>query len=80
MSEADGPRVTTWADGWGTWHVRVPDSEGFWGLGAARQALRYEIVSRDKHAHRDVWMHPVRVPELDEPGTIVYREGSPPQA
>jgi hypothetical protein len=70
----DDPRVTTWANGFGVWHARVP-AECVSPLIAARRALRDEIVPRDAHAHRDVWMHPVRVPELDEPGTIVYREG-----
>jgi len=70
----DDPRVTTWANGSGVWHVRVP-VECVSPLIAARRALRDEITTRENNAHRDVWMHPIRVQELDEPGTIVYREG-----
>lgn len=68
------PRVTAWADGYGTWHVRVPRHAVSPIIGA-RHALRDELTARegDKLAP-EVWRYPVRVPELDTPGTLVYRE------
>jgi len=68
-------RVTTWANGFGVWHVRV-DAESTSRLLQARKALRDELTAREKNADPRVWRNPVRVPELDTPGTIVYRERS----
>lgn len=71
--------VTTWADGRGTWHARVPRGAAS-PLIAARRALRDEIAARQDIAtvDRSVWMRPVRVPDLDTPDTVVYREGDTP--
>lgn len=65
--------VTTWANGFGVWHARVPRNAGF-PLIAARRAIRDELLARVKDCRRDVWMYPVRVLELDEAETLVYRE------
>jgi len=66
--------VTTWANGFGIWHVRVPrDCVG--PLIAARRGLRDELLSRNADVRRSIWMNPVRVPEYDTSDTIVYREG-----
>ena len=62
-----------WADGFGVWHVRV-SAHAAWPLGVARRTLRDELQQRDASVVRDVWMHPVRVPEKDTDDTIVYRE------
>ena len=67
------PRVTTWADGYGVWHARVP-AGCVSPLIAARKALRDELQAREAHVAREVWLHPERVPELDTAGTVVYRE------
>jgi hypothetical protein len=77
MAEHD-PRVTAWANGFGVWHVRVP-RHAVAPLLAARRALRDELEARENPAklNRDVWLHPVRVEELDDAATIVYKEASP---
>lgn len=74
--ERQAPGVTTWADGWGVWHARVP-RDCVSPLIAARRALRDELVPREPRCDRAVWMHPERIPELDTDDTIVYREGDP---
>lgn len=69
--------VTTWANGFGVWHVRVSRTAAS-PLIAARRALRDELQARESRANpvaRDVWMRPVRVEDLDDESTIVYREG-----
>lgn len=69
------PKVTAWADGYGVWHVRVP-RHCVSPVVAARRALRDELTAREgEHLAREVWMHPVRVPELDTEDTVVYAEG-----
>jgi hypothetical protein len=68
-------RVTTWANSFGIWHVRVPRN-CVSPLIAARRGLRDELVPREKHLAREVWLRPVRVVELDTHDTIVYREGT----
>lgn len=75
---ADSPRVHTWANEFGIWHVRV-DRAGLSPLTIARGALRDELTARESSGTptaRSFWMHPVRVPELDTEETIVYREGN----
>ena len=67
----------TWADAFGVWHARVPRN-AVAPLIAARRAIRDEILPRDANAAREVWMNPIRVPDLDDEQTIVYREGEPP--
>lgn len=70
-----GPRVQAWADGFGVWHVRVP--RGIPGIIiAARRALRDELTAREANVAREVWLHPERVPDMDDDDTIVYREGA----
>lgn len=65
---------STWANGFGVWHVRVSrDTTG--PLAVARRALRDELLARENDVARSVWMHPERVPDLDTPDTLVYREG-----
>jgi hypothetical protein len=74
---ADSARVTTWADGFGVWHVRV-DRAVISPLIVARGALRDELTARESLSApvaRAIYMRPVRVPELDTEETIVYREG-----
>lgn len=68
--------VTTWANGFGIWHVRVSRTAAS-PLVAARRALRDELqVHEAPHeVARKIYMKPVRVPELDTEDTIVYREG-----
>lgn len=66
--------VNTWANGFGVWHVRVSRSAAS-PLIAARHALRDELQARDANVARRIWMHPVRVSNLDDAETIVYREG-----
>ena len=67
--------VTTWADGFGVWHVRVPRDAAS-PLITARRALRDELTPRVRDVRRSIYMRPARVPELDTPDTIVYREGN----
>lgn len=71
-----GPAVViarTWADAHGVWHARVSGSTA---LIAARRALRDALVRRQAPGTvaREVWLHPVRVPELDDDNGKVYRE------
>lgn len=70
------PKVSTWANGFGIWHARVP-ANCISPLIAARRALRDELNSREapREVRREIWLKPIRVPELDTPFTIVYREG-----
>lgn len=70
--------MTTWADGRGVWHVRVSRT-AVAPLIAARRALRDEIVAREGDPaglDRNVWMKPIRVPDMDTADTMVYREGN----
>lgn len=67
--------VTTWANGFGVWHVRVSRTAAS-PLIAARRALRDELQAREANVARNVWLHPVRVEGLDDDTTIVYREGN----
>lgn len=67
--------VTTWANGFGVWHVRVSRTAAA-PLIAARRALRDVLTARESNVDRRIWMHPVRVPEHDDATTIVYREGN----
>jgi hypothetical protein len=69
--------VTTWANGFGVWHVRVPRGAAS-PLIAARRALRDELTARESPSMpvaREIYMHPERVPDLDTADTVVYREG-----
>lgn len=65
----------TWADGFGVWHARVRRGMST-PLLAVRRALRDELAARQAPGTlaRQVWVHPVRVPDLDDEETIVYRE------
>jgi hypothetical protein len=66
--------ITTWANGFGIWHVRVSRTAAG-PLIAARRGLRDELQQRESRPiEREIWMHPIRVPELDDEATIVYRE------
>jgi hypothetical protein len=65
--------MTVWADGFGVWHARVRRDAG--AIIVARKALRDELEQRESNVARNVWMHPVRVVELDTADTIVYKEG-----
>lgn len=67
--------VTTWANGFGVWHVRVSRTAAS-PLIAARRALRDELQAREANVARNIWLHPVRVEGLDDDTTIVYREGN----
>jgi hypothetical protein len=72
-----GASVTTWADGFGIWHVRV-SRDAASPIIAARRALRDELTLRESPSApvaRLIYMRPVRVTELDTEDTIVYREG-----
>jgi len=67
----------TWADGFGVWHVRI-SRHAAGPLIAARGALQRELLARESASApvaREVWMHPVRVEDLDTDDTIVWREG-----
>ncbi len=77
-AEHDGHVKAVWANGFGVWHVRV-DRNHSGALLVARKALRDELEARENPArlNRDVWLHPVRVEELDDADTIVYKEASP---
>lgn len=68
--------TTTWADSYGVWHARVSRNAAS-PLIAARRAIRDELAAREDIANirREVYMHPVRVTEMDTAETIVYREG-----
>lgn len=70
---ADSPTAQAWADAFGVWHVRVRRTVAS-PLLTARRALRDELSQRERNLARRVWMHPVRVPEVDDASTIVYRE------
>jgi hypothetical protein len=75
---ADSPRVTTWANGFGVWHVRV-DRAVTSPLIVARGALRDELTARESPSvptRRSIYMHPIEVPELSNETTIVYKEGN----
>lgn len=63
-----------WSDGFGVWHVRVPANHPH-PPSLAALMLRTEIEPRETRADPGVWEQPVRVPDLDEGETIVYREG-----
>lgn len=65
----------SWANGFGVWHVRVSRHAAS-PLIAARRVLRDELTQRENNVAREVWMRPVRVPELDTDDTVVYKEGS----
>lgn len=69
------PKVVTWADGYGVWHVRVPRHAAS-PLITARRALRDELSAREGNVRRSIWARPVRLPDLDTDETIVYREGN----
>lgn len=72
------PNVTTWANGFGVWHARVSRHAAS-PLIAARRALRDELQARESASApvaREVWMRPIRAPDLDTAETIVYREGN----
>lgn len=64
----------TWADAFGTWHVRVPRTDDR-PVTTASRALRDEIAGRDAHAHPNVWLKPVRARDKDDADSIVYKEG-----
>lgn len=68
--------VTTWADGFGVWHVRVSES-AVSPIIAARRALRTELEARQNNVDPHVWKYPIHVAEMDGDGTVVYREGNP---
>jgi hypothetical protein len=77
LRELSGASVTTWADGFGVWHVRVSRHAAS-PLIAARRALRHELTLRESPTApvaREIYMRPVRVTGLDTEDTIVYREG-----
>ena len=67
------PEAHTWADSFGVWHARVTRHAAS-PLIAARRALRDELEAREANLSPDVWRHPIRVPEIDDDATIVYRE------
>src|SRR5574341_42202 len=67
-------KATTWANGLGVWHVRVPRGAASPVI-AARRALRDELEPRVTNLDARIWRHPIRVPSLDTESTIVYREG-----
>jgi hypothetical protein len=69
------PAISSWADSFGVWHVRVSKHAAA-PLIAARQALRDQLVPREANLDAHVWKYPVRVPEMDTDDTIVYRERS----
>lgn len=77
LAELDtrNPAVSTWANGFGVWHVRVSANAAS-PLIAARRALRDELTPRVTNLARSVWLHPQRVPDLDTENTIVYRENA----
>ncbi len=68
------PNTHAWADGFGTWHVRISRGAAS-PLIAARKVLRDEITARQDDVADFVWKKPVRVQSLDDAETVVYREG-----
>lgn len=64
---------SVWADGHGVFHARVSRNSAR-PLIVARRLLRDALAQRKARVAQDVWMHPVRVPDLDTEDTIVYRE------
>lgn len=70
----EDPAVRTWADGFGVWHARVRTGV-IAPLLAARRAIRDELLARENDVDRDVWVRLERVPDLDDEGTKVWREG-----
>ena len=70
--------ASTWANGFGVWHVRVPKGAAS-PLTAAQDALRDELQARDANTAERFWVEPVRVPSLDDETTIVYREADLPE-
>lgn len=67
------PRVTTWANGFGRWHARVP-RHAAGPLIAARRAIRDELLARNNEVARHFYLHLERAEEDDTEDTIVYRE------
>lgn len=62
--------VEPWANGFGVWHVRVP--EGPSAAHIARKAIKDAINARQ--GEQITWLFLKRCPDLDLPGSVVYRE------
>lgn len=76
MRNGAHPDLRTWADGYGVWHVRVPREVGT-PEATAQRALRDELVARESAGTPvppEVYTNPVRVPDLDDDTSIVFRE------
>lgn len=69
------PRTIAWVTTDDVWHVRVPRNVAS-PLLVARRALRSELAQREDITLIDpmVWEQPVRVPELDDETSSVFRE------
>jgi hypothetical protein len=70
----DTMQPVTWADGFGLWHVRVSRHAAS-PLIAARRSLRDELQARERNLDPRIFMHPIRVTDLDTEDAVVYREG-----
>jgi hypothetical protein len=70
----DTMQPITWADGFGVWHVRVSRHAAS-PLIAARRSLRDELQARERNLDPRIFMHPIRVTDLDTEDAVVYREG-----
>jgi hypothetical protein len=78
INENTFSNVSVWADVYGVWHVRV-SAYAAAPLLAARRLLQEQLQARQgAEVPRDLWMHPVRVAEMDTDDTLVYREGNLP--
>ena len=65
--------VTTWANGYGVWHARVPATSDAHSV--ARRAIQREITARESTSLN--YQTRVVLAEDDfnpQPGTVVYRE------
>lgn len=74
-----GGVVTTWANGWGVWHVRVSRDAAAPLLGA-RRAIRDVLQARESRTSpvdRRCWTDLVEVTDLSTPASVVYREADP---
>ena len=77
--------ITTWADGFGLWHARVPNSLGNAAdAQAARQIIIDELVAREQKVGESVIAvlerldacTEVEFVEIDQIGAAIYREKS----
>ena len=62
-----------WADGFGTWHVRVPNTPDAYMV--ARDAMRDALTARVRDVAPACWTNLVYVRSGD--GSVTYREGVP---